>query len=105
MIHRRRHTLDCKIKVLGMSTPERGLAMPIVSLASAGISLTSTPFALGSISEGARLRSYLSSLLIRYELTDPVSHLTRIQPSLPNSLITVPSLGAGPSWGEKRNGV
>ena len=72
--------------------------MPIVSLASAGISLASAPLALGCISDGARLRSYLSSLLMRYELTDPVSHLTRIQPSLPSSLITVPSLGEGPSW-------
>ena len=45
----------------------------------------------------ANFRSYLFSLPIRYEFVLPVSHWTRIHPSSPNSPITVPTLGSGPS--------
>ena len=63
--HLSRHTLDWNIRADGMSSAARLLAMPTVSLASKGASLASTSVTCGRSSEGARLRSYLSSLLIR----------------------------------------
>lgn len=49
----------------------------------------------------ANFKSYLSSLPIRYEFVEPLSHWTRIHPSSPKSPITLPSPGGGPSCREK----
>lgn len=61
---RRRHTLDWNIRAEGTSSAVRIFAIPTVSLASQGASFVSTSLAWGTSSDGARLRSYLSSLLI-----------------------------------------
>ena len=69
----------------------------MVSSAAGGSSFSSLDF--GASSDGARTRSNLPSLPIRYEFRDPGvwSQRTRIHPSAVTSLITVPSLGSGPS--------
>lgn len=70
--------------------------LPSVIWASFISSFFSSIFVFGISSDGANDKSNLSSLPIRYELTDPVSQRTLTQPSLPTSLMTVPSPGGGP---------